>query len=110
MRALKERPRVAAATALGATALIACAAGLGAILASSGPEIPQATHVRLVSAERATRNQGQLLRTTRAELNRARIALAAATRRSHVTSRTTTRLRRELRQARRALRRERRRS
>jgi len=109
MRALRERPRVAAATALGTTALIACGAGLGAVLASNGPEISQATQVRLVSAERTTQNQGQLLRTTWAELNGTRIALVAATRRSRVPRRTTARLRRELRQAKRALRRERRR-
>lgn len=78
MRAVRERPRVALATVLGALALALAGLALGALLADSGPEVPQATQARLVGAERSARRSERVLKATRSELARVREGLARA--------------------------------
>jgi hypothetical protein len=101
MRAVRERPRVAAVTALGAVALMLCGAALGALLAGGGAEIPQTAQVRLASAHQATREQTRLLDAARVEVAEAHAALARQTRRSRELPRTNARQQHKLRQARR---------
>ena len=100
MRAVRERPRVAAVTVLGAVALVLCGAALGALLAGRRAEMPQTAQVRLASAQQATREQTRLLNAP-VEAAQARAALARQTRRSRELARTNARLEHKLRQARR---------
>lgn len=101
MRAVRERPRVAAVTVLGLAALVLCSAGLGAILVGGRTEVPQTAQVRLAHAQQATREETRLLDAERIEVAEARAALARQTRRSRELARTNARLQHELRQARR---------
>jgi hypothetical protein len=82
MRAVRERPRVAAVTVLGAVVLVLCGAALGALLAGGWAEIPQTAQVRLASAQQATREQTELLDAARVQAAEARASLARQTRRS----------------------------
>ena len=73
MRAVRERPRVAAVTVLGVVALVLCGAALGALLAGGRAEIPQTAQMRLASAQQATREQTRLLDAARVEVAEARL-------------------------------------
>ncbi|MDQ3678386.1 MAG: hypothetical protein M3401_16575 [Actinomycetota bacterium] len=107
-RAISEQPRVAIAKTLGALFLVAVGIAGGALLASGDHEVPRATQVRLVSAERAARDNSAALDASRAKLKDESALLARAKRRSKALKRTNIRLRRDLRRARRSLRRARR--
>jgi hypothetical protein len=109
MRAVRERPRVAAVTVLGVVALVLCGAALGALLVGGRAEMPQTAQVRLASAHQATREQTQLLDASRVEVAEARAALARQTRGSRELARTNARLQHKLWQARRGASSERRR-
>jgi hypothetical protein len=101
MRAVRERPRVAAVTVLGVVAVMVCGAAVGVLVAEGRAQVPQTVQVRLASAQQATREQTRLLDAARIEVAETRASLARQTRRSRELARTNARLHHKLRQARR---------
>ena len=101
MRALRERPRLAAARAALATLALVAAALAGAAIASRGPDVPADAQRRMERAER------QVVRSQRApsdsEVEGERLRLVAARRQARRPARDDARVENELRQLPRAL-------
>jgi len=101
MRVVRERPRVAAATALGAVALATLCGALGALIAGQPSTVSKATELRLASAENAARGHARLLGAARAQLNESRTAAQRLERRVLALRRRNAALRRALEKVRR---------
>jgi hypothetical protein len=103
MRALRERPRLAAARAVLATlALVAAALG-GAASASRGPDVPADVQRRMERAERQVVRSQRALSDSEVEGERLRRGLVSARRQARRVARDNARVENELRQLRRAL-------
>ena len=100
MRALREQPRVVAATAASALVLVAVGMLLGALVFSDSNDVSQAREAELVQVRAAA---VRLQRRTSTELQQVRADLRAAQTRLRLSERSENRLRRQLRAARRAL-------
>ncbi len=108
IRAAREQPRLVVAKTLGLLGLLVCGVAFGALLggdsgADARDDAARTTQLRLVGTERALRSEGDLLRTTRARLDRSRTARARTAARLRTAQRTSVKLRRDLRRVRRAL-------
>ena len=104
MRAVRERPRIAALTAVAAVCLLACGVAAG-LLVGEGTEATVEPAPQLVRAEAASRAEREQLRT---ELAKARNTAADCKRRTRAAARVRSALVDRLERARTALRKERR--
>ena len=107
MRALRERPRLAAAKLTGALAAPIAAALVAAAIAGGDHDAPPDLRPRLERSGQLRDEQASELRQLDAEVARLRADLRAATRRAREGARASERLRRRLLTARRGLARER---
>jgi hypothetical protein len=103
MRALRERPRLVAARALGAAILVTMGIGLGALLDEPSGEPARQTRDRLQRIKLVSTRRAHALVRTAAALQLQRSALGEARRRSSALERSNDRLRRELRNTQRKL-------
>jgi septal ring factor EnvC (AmiA/AmiB activator) len=107
MRAIRERPRLAAAKLAAALAAPVATALLAAAVANNDSDGSADLQRRLNRSEQPRHEQSGELQHLAAELNRLRAGLPAATSRARARARTGERLRRDLLAARRRLARER---
>jgi septal ring factor EnvC (AmiA/AmiB activator) len=107
MRALRERPRLAAAKLTGALAALIAAALVAVAIAVGDHEAPPDLRPQLERSEQLRDEQTSELRHLDAEVARLRADLRAATRRAREGARASERLRRRLLTVRRGLARER---
>ena len=103
MRALRERPRLAAARALLGTLALVAAALAGAAIASRGPDVPADAQRRMERAERQVVRSQRALSDSEVEGERLRRGLVSARRQARRVARDNARVENELRQLRRAL-------
>jgi hypothetical protein len=101
-RAIRERPRVAAAAALGVVALVLMGGALGALTAAGPSPATTATQLRLASSESTARDAARRLRLVEADITRDEAALQRSEQRSRNLTRRNAELVRALRKARRA--------
>ena len=101
-RAIKERPRVAAAAVLGAAALVLIGVVLGALIPAGPSAATSTTQLRLASAESTARDAARRLRIAEADASNAEEVLQRSQRRARNLARKNAELLRGLRKARRA--------
>jgi hypothetical protein len=101
-RAVKERPRVAAAAALGVVALVLIGVALGALMAGAASGPTTTTQLRLASAESTARDAARRIRGAEADVTAAEAALQHSEQRSRKLARRNAELLGALRKARRA--------
>jgi hypothetical protein len=103
MRALRERPRLAAARAALATLALVAAALAGAAIASRGPDVPADVQRRMERAERQMVRSQRALSDSQVEGERLRRRFVSVRRQARRGARNNARAENELRQLRRAL-------
>jgi hypothetical protein len=99
-RAIKERPRVAAAAVLGAAALVLIGVVLGVLIAGASSGAATTTRLRLASAESTAHDAARRLRVAEADLNARRDVLHRSEQQSRKLARRNAELKLALRKAR----------
>jgi hypothetical protein len=101
-RAIRERPRVAAAAVLGVVALVLVGVALGALIPAGPSAATTTTQLRLASAESTARDAARRLRVAEADASNAEEALQRSQRLARNLARKNAELLRGLRKARQA--------
>jgi hypothetical protein len=101
-RAIRERPRVAAAAVLGVIALVLGGVALGALVPTGPSAATTTTQLRLASAESSAHDAARRLRVAEADASNAEETLQRSQRRARKLARKNAELLRGLRKARQA--------